>query len=145
VHEFCGEMFDKMENEDDYLKKIDRRTSVGSSKLNVFYTISSVKVYGPFCFAEPTVTVISYLDMLENYFVPQLQQDMVRGLIFQQDGAPPHFDRKDTSYFNRTVIAWIERGGTIAWPPRSPKSTSLDFSVWRYVKDKEFHLTLPAC
>jgi hypothetical protein len=76
-----------------------------------------VKVYGPFCFAVPTVTGISYLGMLENYLVPQLQQDMDRHFIFQQDGAPPHFDRKDTSYLSRTVIAWIVRGGTIAWPP----------------------------
>jgi hypothetical protein len=104
-----------------------------------------VKVYGPFCFAEQTVTYISYLDMLENYLVPQLQQDMGSDFIFQQNGAPPHFDRKDTYYVNRKVIAWIGRGGTIAWPPRSPEFTPLDFSVWRYVKDKKFVPTLPAC
>jgi len=48
-----------------------------------------VKVYGPFFFVEPTVTGISYLDMLENYLMSQLQQDMDRDVIFQQDEAPP--------------------------------------------------------
>jgi hypothetical protein len=28
--------------------------------------------------------------------------------------------------------------GTIAWPPRSPVLTPLEFSVWGYVKDKVF-------
>jgi hypothetical protein len=44
-------------------------------KLNFFFfgAGSSVKVYGPFFFAEPTVTGISYLDMLENHLMPQLQ------------------------------------------------------------------------
>jgi len=62
-----------------------------SPKLNVFCAISSVKVYGPFFFAEPTVTSISYLDMLENYLMPELQEDMDTDVIFQQDGAPLHF------------------------------------------------------
>jgi hypothetical protein len=46
-------------------------------------------VYGNFFFSEPTVTGISYLDILENYFLPQIEQYMDRDLIFQQDGAPP--------------------------------------------------------
>ena len=69
---------------------------------------------------------------------------MDRDSIFQQDGAPPHFHREVTSYYNRTVVAWIGRGGTIAWPPRSPYLTSLDFSVWGCVKDKVFVSPLPA-
>ena len=68
-----------------------------SPKLNFFCAASSVKVYGPFFFAEPTVTGISYLGMLENYLMPQLQQDMDRDFIFQQDGAPPHVHREVTS------------------------------------------------
>jgi len=56
-----------------------------------------VKVYCPFFFAEETVTGISYQDMLENYLLPQLEQDMDRDFIFQKDGAPPHFHREVTS------------------------------------------------
>ena len=53
-----------------------------SPKLNVFCAASSVRVYGPFFFAEPTLTSINYLDMLENYLMPQLQQGIDRDLIF---------------------------------------------------------------
>jgi len=47
-----------------------------------------VKVHVPFFFAEQTVTVISYQNMLENYIL-QLEQDMDRDFIFQQDGGTP--------------------------------------------------------
>jgi hypothetical protein len=61
-----------------------------SPKLNVFCAISANKVYEPFFFEEKTVTIISYLDMLENWLFPQLQEDsndfmsckMVHRLIF---------------------------------------------------------------
>jgi hypothetical protein len=99
----------------------------------LFVLLSSVKVYVPFFVAEPTVTGM-----------PQLQQDMDRDFIFQQDGAIPHFHREVTSYVNRTVVAWIGRGGKIAWPPRSPTLTPLDFSVWGYFQDQFFVPSLPA-
>jgi hypothetical protein len=68
---------------------------------------------------------------------------MDRDFIFQKDGARPHFHREITSYLSRKVVAWIARGGKIAWPPLSPDLTSLDFSVWGYVKDKFlFHFFL---
>jgi hypothetical protein len=62
-------------------------------------------VYGPFFFAEPNVTGISYLDMLENYLMPQLQQDMDRDFMFQQHGAP--LAQPSRGYFlpHRTVVA----------------------------------------
>jgi hypothetical protein len=43
-------------------------------------------VYGPFFFATPTLTGISFLDMLKNYLILQLQQDIDRDFIFKQDG-----------------------------------------------------------
>ena len=30
--------------------------------------------------------------------------------------------------------AWIGRGGTIPWPPRSPDLSPLDFFLWGYIK-----------
>jgi hypothetical protein len=101
-----------------------------SLRLNVFCAVSSVKVYGPFCFAEPNVTGINYPDMLENYLAPQLQKDMDKDFVFQRVGALPHSCREVTFHLNRTVIAWIGRGGTIAWPPRCPDLTPPHFSVW---------------
>jgi len=55
-------------------------------------------------------------------------------IIFQQDGAPPHWGSHvcrflDASFPNR----WIGRDGLTAWPPRSPDITPLDFFLWGYV------------
>jgi hypothetical protein len=55
-----------------------------------FFAVSSCKVYGPFFFVEPTVTGISYLDMVQLWLMPPLREDS-EDFIFQQDGAPPHF------------------------------------------------------
>jgi hypothetical protein len=80
--------------------------------------------------------------MLENYLMPQLQQDMDRDFIFQQDGTPPHFHREVKSYLDHTVVAGIGRGGTKA-SSLSPDLTHLDFSVWGTIKTKcVFHLFL---
>ena len=39
-----------------------------------------------------TITGIVYLDMLQEFLIPQLDEDDQEGRIhFQQDGAPPHY------------------------------------------------------
>jgi hypothetical protein len=49
-----------------------------------------VTVYGPFFFMETTITGIVCLDMLQQFLIPQLDEDDQEGRIhFQQDGAPP--------------------------------------------------------
>ncbi|GBM51290.1 hypothetical protein AVEN_174491-1 [Araneus ventricosus] len=68
---------------------------------------------------------------------------MPEGFIFQQVGAPPHFHNGVTSYLNAEVPVWIGRGGVSPWPSRSPDLTSLDFSVWSFVKDQVYHAPLP--
>ncbi|GBN71809.1 hypothetical protein AVEN_47120-1 [Araneus ventricosus] len=77
------------------------------------------------------VTSNIYLDMLQLYAVLQFPE----GVIFQQDGAPPHYGNivrefLDTAFPQR----WIGRGAVMAWPPLSPDITPLDFSLWGYVK-----------
>ncbi|GBM59098.1 hypothetical protein AVEN_172909-1 [Araneus ventricosus] len=67
--------------------------------------------------------------MLQLYAVPQFPE----GVIFQQDGAPPHYGNivrefLDTAFPHR----WIGRGAVMAWPPRSPDVMPLD--LWDYVK-----------
>jgi hypothetical protein len=44
-----------------------------SPKFDVFCAIFSQKVYGPFLFAEETVTGMTYLDMLQLWPMPHLQ------------------------------------------------------------------------
>ena len=71
------------------------------------------------------MTARTYLDMLELYVVPQLPA----GTIYQQDGAPPHYALEVRNFLNDNFPGqWIGRGSeTIAWPPRSPDLTPLDF------------------
>ncbi|PNF14410.1 hypothetical protein B7P43_G01717 [Cryptotermes secundus] len=57
-------------------------------------------------------------------------------IIFQQDGAPPHWGLHVRGFLNETFPdRWIERGGPIPWLPRSPDITPLDFFPWGYVTD----------
>ena len=57
-------------------------------------------------------------------------------IIFQQDGAPPHWGLAVCQFLNDTFPeTWIERDDSIQWPPRSPDITPSDFFLWGYVKD----------
>ena len=57
-------------------------------------------------------------------------------LIFQQDGAPPHFRLTVRAHLEETYgDRWIGRGGPTSWPPRSPDLTPLDFYAWGYMKN----------
>jgi len=54
---------------------------------------------------------------------------------YQHDGAPAHFSRAVRDYLDQTYPGrWIGKGGPVAWPPRSPDLTSLDFFLWGHVK-----------
>ncbi|KAJ4449634.1 hypothetical protein ANN_01038 [Periplaneta americana] len=102
-----------------------------SPKVNVRCALTCDPVIGPFFFVESTVTGTTYLDMLENYAVPQIQDEF----FFRQDGAPPHYANQIRDYLNtRFPNKWIGRSGSIEWPPRSPHLTPLDFFLWEYVK-----------
>lgn len=106
-----------------------------SPKVNVWCGLMHDRIIGPFFFAEANVNRWSYLDMLELYAVPQLQE-LQPEIIFQQDGAPPHWARCVRDFLNATFPErWIGRGGPTKWPPRSPDLTPLDFFLWGFVKD----------
>ena len=47
------------------------------------------RVIGSFFFCERTITANIYLDKLDLYVAPQLN-DLQSLVIFQQDGVPPH-------------------------------------------------------
>ncbi|GBL89578.1 hypothetical protein AVEN_177362-1 [Araneus ventricosus] len=77
----------------------------------------------------PTATSNIYLDMLQLYAVPQFPG----GVIFQQDGAPPA-TLFVSFWIQHSPQPWIGRGAVMAWPPRSPDITPLEFYLWGYVK-----------
>jgi hypothetical protein len=61
----------------------------GSQKVSLFCALSKERVYGSFFFMETTITGIMYLDMLQHFLNPQLEEDDQEGRIhFQQDFAP---------------------------------------------------------
>ncbi|PNF30503.1 hypothetical protein B7P43_G10879 [Cryptotermes secundus] len=106
------------------------------------------KVYGPFFFEGNTVTGQTYLDMLQNWLFTSLQADSP-DLIFQQDGAPPHWHLMVRAFLNEKVPQrWIVRKraqdlALCAWPARSPDLTVCDFFLWGYVKDHVYVPPLP--
>ena len=72
-----------------------------------------------------TMSANVYLDMLELYVALQLEE-LQTWIIFQQDGAPPHWGSHvrrilDATFPNR----WIGRDGPTRWPPRSLDITLL--------------------
>jgi hypothetical protein len=87
------------------------------------------------------VTCINYLDMLQPWLMPQLQE-YSENFIFQQDGAPPHFHFDRRAHLNAN-LAGRRIGHTSdndsplrPWPPRSPDLTPCDIFLWGYIKDR---------
>ncbi|GBM33935.1 hypothetical protein AVEN_178006-1, partial [Araneus ventricosus] len=51
------------------------------------------------------------------------------------DGASPHYCNIVREFLDATFPQrWIGRGAVMAWPPRFPEITPLDFYLWGYVK-----------
>ena len=65
----------------------------------------------------------AYLAMLEDFAFPESAR-MEDDVIFQHDGAPPHWG---LLLDQRFPGQWIGRGGPTPWPARSPDMTPLDF------------------
>jgi hypothetical protein len=67
--------------------------------------------------------------------VDDIERENATG-IFQKDGTPPHFSLQVHFALNAKFPNWwIGRSGSIAWLPRSPDLTPLDFFMWGYVKN----------
>ncbi|GBN99927.1 hypothetical protein AVEN_41972-1 [Araneus ventricosus] len=121
-----------------------RELERNSPKVNVWCALSHTEVIGPFFFAETTINSVTYLDMLEMYAVPQMQQHQP-DVIFQQDSAPPHWGKIVRDFLDENFPdRWSGRDGPIPWPPRSPDITPLDFFLWRFVKNIVYKTPVPS-
>ncbi|KAJ8870126.1 hypothetical protein PR048_029138 [Dryococelus australis] len=82
---------------------------------------------------KKTITGNIYLDMLELYMFPQIEdteRQSGNSVFYQQDGA------SSAQCPTCEVTKQLNRGGgPIPWPPRSPDLTPLDFFFWGYVKN----------
>jgi hypothetical protein len=117
-----------------------------SPKVNVFCAVSRRRVFGPFFFADKSVTGQVYLKMLQNWLMPQLAE---KEFIFQQDGVPPHWHMGVREYLSRNLpgrlIGRASASDNIfcTWPTRSPDLTVCDFFLWDFVKDNVYCPPLP--
>lgn len=109
-------------------------------KRNVWAGILGDEIIGPF-FIDGNLDGPKYVIMLHHQIVPAMFASAARQniawneVLFQQDGAPAHYARLVRDYLDIVFPnRWIGRGGPIAWPPRSPDLTPLDF----FLKDKVF-------
>ena len=71
--------------------------------------------------------------------LPSLLEDVPlatrQRLIFQHDGAPPHYHHQVKQHLDQVYPdKWIGRGGPRQWPARSPDLTPLDYYLWGHMK-----------
>jgi hypothetical protein len=60
-------------------------------------------------------------------------------LWFQHDGVPAHYGEDVWQWLNMTYPGrWIGHGGLIAWPPRSPDLTLMDYFLWEHLKEQVY-------
>ena len=117
---------------------VHRELERDSPKVHVWCGIFHDRVIGPFFFSQPTINQENFLDMLEQFVYPQLNT-IQHDIIFQLDGAPPHWGLDVRASLNAHFPdRWIGRSGPTPWPPRSPDLTPLDFFLWGYVKTQVY-------
>ncbi|MCP4489021.1 MAG: transposase, partial [Gammaproteobacteria bacterium] len=109
---------------------------LNSPGVMVWAGTSSSGIIGPFFF-QGTVSGDSYLKLITEEVWPEIADwPDLDAVLWQQDGAPPHYSLTVREYLDETFPnRWIGRRGPIDWPPRSPDLTPLDFSVWGIVKE----------
>lgn len=93
-----------------------------SPKVIVFCAVSREKVHGPFFFTEATVTGDSFLDMLENWLLPQLNTNY-DDYILQLDGAPLPFSQECMSASQSCSSTALDRTCCKRRQPPSPMTT----------------------
>ena len=72
-----------------------------SPKVNVWCGIMCNRIIGPFFFHEASIIADVYLVLLTEYVAPQLIEFQPT-IIFQQDGASPHWGLHVCEYLNET-------------------------------------------
>lgn len=113
----------------------------GSPKVTVWCGLWGARLMGPFFFYE-SVKGDSYLEMLQQQLIPQLDEIGYKPIWFQQDGAPPHYALKVRKWLSETFDHWLGRRGTIEWSPRSPDLTPLDFFLWGHLKHQVYQVRI---
>ena len=105
--------------------------------VNVWCCVPNRKIIGPI-FYNRNLTGERYNRLLRTIieeYLDGLPLAQLQNVWFQHDGAPPHFAAIARDTLNELFDDhWIGRAGPIAWPPRSPDLTPMDFFLWGYIK-----------
>ncbi|XP_066601289.1 uncharacterized protein [Prorops nasuta] len=105
--------------------------------VNVWAGLIGNNIIGPY-FLPPRLNGEVYADFLREQLGVLLEDvplHVWNNLIFQHDGAPPHYRLNVRSTLNDMFPErWMGRGGPITWPARSPDLNPLDFFLWGHVK-----------
>lgn len=113
------------------------RSNQRKFSVNMWAGIINDYLIGPYIL-PPRLTGRIYSIFLEEVLPGLLEDiplDIRQHLWFQHDGAPAHFSVDVQEHLNATFGGrWIGRGGPVAWPPRSPDLTPLDFFLWGHMK-----------
>uniref|UniRef100_A0A8D2J2S7 Transposase n=1 Tax=Varanus komodoensis TaxID=61221 RepID=A0A8D2J2S7_VARKO len=116
--------------------------------LTVWCAVAHFGVIGPYFFEEggATVTVTSerYIEMLETFLRPKLDDVDTEHVWFQQDRATDHTARRSLGVLREMFPGrLISLRGDVGWPARSPDLSPCDFFLWGYLKEKEIDRILP--
>lgn len=112
--------------------------SSGRQSVHVWAGIYNNKVLPP-VFFEGNLTGQRYFDFLSNEIQNAIEQIPLRdGMVWQQDGAPPHNVARVTGFLNNRYPIWIGRSGSIRWPANSPDLTLLDTFLWGFLKNRVY-------
>jgi hypothetical protein len=114
------------------VSNFQRRFSV-----NVYCGVLGNRLIGPFVLHN-NLTGNAYEAFLRNELTGLLEHVplMVRSQIyFQHDGALPHYTRHVREYLDESCPnCWLGCGWPVAWAPRSPDLTPLDYYFWGHMK-----------
>ena len=73
--------------------------------------------------------------MIEEFFLPHLEEMDVGDVWFQQDGATAHAARASMELLREHFPdRLISLRGDLPWPARSPDLAPCDFFLWGYLK-----------
>jgi len=100
-------------------------------------------VTGPYFFEEgdatATVTSDRYVEILETFLRPKLDDVDTEDVWFQQDRATAHTARRPFRVLREMFPAHlISLRGDVEWPAWSPDLSPCDFFLWGYLKEKVF-------
>lgn len=119
---------------------VPRRNQVRFS-FNVWCGIIGDRLIGP-VFYDGTLTSERYLHYLLTAIEDKLDDlplAVLQSMWYQQDGAPPHNANVVINYLQQKFAnRIISTRSVVAWPPRSPDLTPLDFYLWGYIKDQVY-------